>query len=163
MKTVDESKILWTYDPSRNQPCPSSIPFSFTLPSNFQNGDRTYPIPPSYDAAFPGVPGLYVTCSYTVTITVVKARQRLSGLWTKSKRSVFFSMFFNSHNSDIHSSIPIRINYHPRTRPHRPIISLPGFFGSVKTSPEEWHQCMSLMKIRPGAHIQPISCHVGSL
>lgn len=58
------------------------------------------------------------------------------------------------------SSISIPFTYRPRTRSHRPIILNPCFFSSIKTSPEEWYQSVSCIKMRPISQLEPISCHV---
>ena len=56
--------------------------------------------------------------------------------------------------------IVIPFKYYPRTRAHRPILRLPTFFSSVKTSPEEWYQAVTCLKTKPNVKVDPIYCHV---
>lgn len=50
----------------------------------------------------------------------------------------------------------IPFNYVPRTRAHRPILPVPAFFSSIKTSPEEWYQATSTVKARDASSLTPL-------
>ncbi|KAL4064166.1 hypothetical protein V8B97DRAFT_1988871 [Scleroderma yunnanense] len=64
--------ILWIKDRVHDVPCPRSLPFSLVLPTTFSTGDKTYPLPPSYEAHLSGLPGFRAFVSYTLTVVVVK-------------------------------------------------------------------------------------------
>lgn len=57
-------------------------------------------------------------------------------------------------------SLSVPVNYFPRTRPTRPILSHPRLLPTIKSMPEEWIQTLSKMEVRPGSILQPIDCHV---
>lgn len=69
---------LYTLYDSGSDPsslCPASISFSLLFPHNFQHGDNTYALPPSYKVDLPGPPaGQYVECCYTLTVSTSRAR-----------------------------------------------------------------------------------------
>ena len=54
----------------------------------------------------------------------------------------------------------IPFKYHPRTRPHRPIVPSLCFFSAVKRTPEEWHQTIAPMRTPLNADLGPIFGHV---
>ncbi|KAJ8691214.1 hypothetical protein PTI98_010811 [Pleurotus ostreatus] len=143
-KLVNETYTLWSRkDATAEQPiCPYSVPFSLLIPSTYEEGDKTRPLPPSFDTAFPGVPGLFAKCIYTLVVTIVKIRHRKMTWLTKNK------------------TISIRLHYHPRTRPHRPNVSSPCLFSSLKVAPEEWQQATAQMQPRPSSSLTPIDCHL---
>ncbi|KAH7927814.1 hypothetical protein BV22DRAFT_1060343 [Leucogyrophana mollusca] len=129
-----DSYKMWQRDPS-GEPCPSTIPFALSFPPTFQDGRETRHLPPSYEGAYGGA-----TCSYTLTVAVSKQRKFLSFL----------------PSGDI---LTVPLQYIPRFRPHAPILPshLP-FMSTVKSSPEEWHQVMCLMKTVQSSKLAPIEC-----
>ncbi|KAJ7601203.1 hypothetical protein C8J56DRAFT_912429 [Mycena floridula] len=135
---LSDSYTLWRHD-ADSKACPSSLSFSATLPLEFKDGGKKYPLPPTYGASFLNVPGLFVSIGYTLSVLVVK--QRMRGYWIKTK------------------SITTRFNYQPNSRPHRPIIPLNSILRSLKSAPEEWHDESGEMKVRPGAGLEPLFCH----
>lgn len=57
VKTVDEQYELWScHSPnaSGSSTCPRTIPFSAVVPPTFKDGDREFPLPPSYEVNFTG-------------------------------------------------------------------------------------------------------------
>jgi hypothetical protein len=78
-----ESHPLWSSAES-SENCPNTIPFRFLFPSSMMDGDRAFPLPPSYSCMFPGVPGLSIRCFYSLTIVV--RMKRKFGPWNKKKR-----------------------------------------------------------------------------
>ncbi|KAF7332284.1 hypothetical protein MKEN_00109600 [Mycena kentingensis (nom. inval.)] len=56
----------------RNAVCPSSLPFSLTLPTSFVYNGRTYPLPPSHSIKLKGFPGFYATIDYSVSAIINK-------------------------------------------------------------------------------------------
>ncbi|KAF6755773.1 hypothetical protein DFP72DRAFT_989896 [Ephemerocybe angulata] len=141
-----ERHILWSKQnagPSNAPSCPSQLPFAFGLPSTFKDGDADRPLPPSYSVFCHGVPTLFLKTTYTIRIAVTRVvHQKLGGLWTKTK----------------HLLVPFQ--YVPRTRAHRPILPVPSFFSSIKTSPEEWFQAVSTIKPRATSSLTPVNCHL---
>ncbi|KAL0960782.1 hypothetical protein HGRIS_005803 [Hohenbuehelia grisea] len=138
---VNDSFTLWRSSTCQDS-CPSTIPFSIIIPSSYEDGDRSRPLPPSYDVAFPGVPGLFAKVVYNLVIILRKARHPKLSFLTKKQ------------------IITIRLNYYPRTRPHRPNLENPSLFSSLKIAPEEWQQASAKMKTRPQATIKSIDCHL---
>ncbi|TFK40753.1 hypothetical protein BDQ12DRAFT_601824 [Crucibulum laeve] len=138
---VKDTYTLWKDSNSLNA-CPSQLPFTIILPSTYQDGGESRPLPPTYEANFPGVPALFVRSSYRIHVTVRRIPNRKIGFWTKTKRVI----------------VPFK--YTPRTRSHRPIVPTPCFFSSVKTSPEEWYQAVATMKTRTSSQLSPINCHL---
>jgi len=92
-------KTLWTRDSPGA--CPTSLPFSLTLPSTFSDGKADYPLPPTYDAHLSGVPGFFANINYNV-----------SAVMNRSKVS-----FFGLTNTTV--STPLI--YRPRSRPALPL------------------------------------------
>ncbi|KAG2009995.1 hypothetical protein CC2G_012856 [Coprinopsis cinerea AmutBmut pab1-1] len=122
--------------------CPSQLPIRYSLPTTFLDGDTARSLPPSYTGFFQGIPTLFVKASYTIRVRVTRLVTSKLGFWTKTK----------------HIIQPIR--YHPRARPHRPIYPSPGFFSSIKTSPEEWFQASSSIKTRESSSLDPLPVHL---
>ncbi|KAK0441629.1 hypothetical protein EV421DRAFT_1711441 [Armillaria borealis] len=139
--TVDDTETLWKFDRTKSEACPSSLSFSRTLPSTFKDSDKSYPLPPSYQASFPGTPGIHVTSSYTLVLQVTSIRHPKFGFFAKTK------------------TLRIPIIYAPRTRPNRPTLSIPLFY-SVKSSPEEWTQSLMTMRTQSRATIEPIESNL---
>jgi len=92
-------KTLWSRDSPG--PCPTSLPFSLTLPNTFSDGKLEYPLPPTYEAHLSGVPGFYANINYNV-----------SAVLNRSKVS-----FFGLTNTTV--STPVV--YRPRSRPAVPL------------------------------------------
>lgn len=143
-----ETHVLWKRggttsagpSSSSSATCPSILPIRIPLPQTFQDDSIARPLPPSFTAEFPGVPGLCAKCTYSLTVILTKSR--LAKL--KSKTTL---------------SVPIR--YSPRTRPYLPIApELHPFFSTVKSTPGDWHQVTSTMHTRPGLPLRPIECHL---
>ncbi|KAF7339029.1 Kinase-like protein [Mycena venus] len=60
---------LWS-KADNNLFCPSSLPFSVTLPTRFQEGGRSCPLPPSHSAYLEGVPGFHAYIDYSASVHV---------------------------------------------------------------------------------------------
>ncbi|KAJ6629305.1 hypothetical protein B0H10DRAFT_2208720 [Mycena sp. CBHHK59/15] len=142
-KLVNDSYTLWLAHTSHTSACPSAVPFSVVLPTKFQDGDKIFPLPPTYEVPYIAVPGLYVKSSYTISVVVTRTRTRKFQFLTKS------------------STLTVPFNYCPRMRPWRPIQpSSSDFFSDVKLMPEEWRQVVAQMKPRPKSTAQPIDIHL---
>ncbi|KAJ7661045.1 hypothetical protein B0H17DRAFT_1337289 [Mycena rosella] len=138
---VDEHCTLWPSQNHGGSMCPSTVPFSTMLPAKFEDGKGSYPLPPSYQAAFIASGGYNVKVIYTLSIAVVRTR-KLNFMSTKNTTSVPF-------------------NYVPRTRPSRaiqPFVS--GFFADIKLMPEEWRQTTALVSPRPKSTLPPVHIHL---
>ncbi|KAK0504260.1 hypothetical protein EDD18DRAFT_1412473 [Armillaria luteobubalina] len=139
--TADDTQTLWRFDRTKNETCPSSLSFARTMPSTFKDSDKSYLLPPSYRASFPGGPGIHVTSSYTLVVQVTSIRHPKFGFFAKTK------------------TLRIPIIYAPRTRPNRPTLSIPLFY-SVKSSPEEWTQSLMTMRTKSKEKIDPIESNL---
>ncbi|KAF8895614.1 hypothetical protein BD779DRAFT_1668859 [Infundibulicybe gibba] len=139
--TVHYKYAVWTA--TKGEPlCPSQLSFSCPLPVSYDHAGSSRPLPPSYCAAFRGVPALIVKCAYRLEVCITRSRHRAIDFWKTTKRFV----------------VPFK--YHPRTRSHRPIIPTDGFFSSIKTLPEEWYQSSSTVKTQPSSELGPIEAHL---
>lgn len=157
------SQSLWSHSTSRGESCPGQLEFNVTLPMTFQHDGESAPLPPSYHVSYFSLPSLFVRASYQLHLVVTRTRHQKMGLFTKTKQYVLSAMCFEyGIDTFLPSSILVPFTYLPRTRPHRPIVPSPGFFSSVKTSPEEWYQAVSTLKTRPNATIDPVNAHVSS-
>ncbi|KAJ7101283.1 hypothetical protein B0H15DRAFT_815546 [Mycena belliarum] len=133
---VDEHRTLWSSENS-GAPCPGDVPFSSVLPTTFIHEDRTYPLPPSYNASLISIGGADVKVHYALSIVIFRKR-KLSFLSAKNTTSV-------------------RFNYAPRTRPARPIHPiLTDFLSDIKVAPEEWRQSTTLLAPRATASVAPV-------
>ncbi|KAF9013315.1 hypothetical protein BDQ17DRAFT_1231603 [Cyathus striatus] len=140
VKLIDDYYCLWSKREVQSI-CPSQIPFSVIIPETFTEGASSKPLPPSYHAAFAGVPTMFVKSTYRLHVMVTRTLHRKS--------------------SDTPDSIFVNFKYHPRTRSHRPLIPhSERFFSSVKSSPEEWYQSVTTMKCRPNSQLQPLFCNL---
>ncbi|KAF8823180.1 hypothetical protein HHX47_DHR10000253 [Lentinula edodes] len=140
VKTVDEQYELWscqTPNSSISSTCPRLIPFSTILPPTFKDGNHEYPLPPSYEVNFTGIPGLYAKCTYTIRAIV-----KTHGSFWDHKQTV---------------STPFI--YRPRKRPPQPTVASE-FFSSIKVSPEEWFQTTSVLQARPRTKLEPINVSI---
>ncbi|PPQ92850.1 hypothetical protein CVT25_004338 [Psilocybe cyanescens] len=146
IKLIEDTYTLWSQassTPRTERPtCPSQIAFSAILPTTFTADGKQIPLPPSYSVNHYAVPSLFVRCSYTLHLVITQTRYKKMDIWPKTKQ------------------IMVPFNYVPRTRAHRPIIPSPCFFSSVKTSPEEWYQAVTPLKMRPNVQLEPIYCHL---
>ncbi|KAG6856240.1 hypothetical protein H0H87_006173 [Tephrocybe sp. NHM501043] len=112
------------------------LAFSLLLPSNFEYEGSERALPPSYRDDRSTTNAFFIRALYTITVSVTRARHNLDFL-TRSEE------------------------YSPRTRAHRPILPNPGFFSTIKTSPEEWYQTFSTMQTRkPMPELGPIHFHL---
>ncbi|KAK0203548.1 hypothetical protein DFS33DRAFT_1261908 [Desarmillaria ectypa] len=135
---LDETRTLWPVDSANSTAYPSSVPFSLTIPSEFQKGDnKRYELPPSFTASFPE---LRVSIGYSLTVRAVENHYPLVRFLRGSP------------------SLRVVLNYRPRTRPAQPMLSNPAFLSSVKTSPEEWKQSLTTIKPKPNTAAAPIYC-----
>ncbi|KAF9533074.1 hypothetical protein CPB83DRAFT_845774 [Crepidotus variabilis] len=141
LKIFKDRYTLWSRSPLAHDIFPSSLPFAFILPTTFKHGDEETPLPASYHAHFIDAPTLLATSIYQVQFIVTRSRHQKLEMWHKHK----------------HITIPFR--YYPRTRAPRPILPMPCFFSSIKTSPEEWYQAETSLKMRADSKIDPIHCH----
>ncbi|CAL1712387.1 unnamed protein product [Somion occarium] len=136
-----ESITLWSK--SEHPYCslsPAILPFDIPFPNTYREGKETRPLPPTFTAESPSVPGVSIRCEYTLTVTVTKPRL---GGFKKHKRMI------------------VPINYHPRSRPYLPIgCGLHPFLSTVKCAPGDWHQVSSTIKPRSGATIGSIEAHL---
>ncbi len=81
---LDETRTLWSVDSANPTACPSSVPFSLTIPSEFQRGnDERYELPPSFTASFPE---LAMSIGYSLTVRVVENHYPLIGFLRGSPR-----------------------------------------------------------------------------
>ncbi|KAJ7645204.1 hypothetical protein DFH06DRAFT_1051471 [Mycena polygramma] len=87
--------------------CPSSLPFSVTLPTEFLADGRSYPLPPSYSTKLEGLPGFCASINYSVGTIVSK------------RHSIRKKLGINLGDTIV--STPF--NYYPRTRPAVPLPS----------------------------------------
>ncbi|KAJ7673533.1 hypothetical protein B0H17DRAFT_1183202 [Mycena rosella] len=102
---------------------------------------RIYPLPPSYNAKFPGFPALFAKCTYSLTISITKERRL--GFLSKTK------------------IIRVPVEYHPRASPPRGVSPTPLYFlSAVKMMPEEWHQSSFAMNTRCSSNLAPIQCQM---
>ena len=74
----DPPKTLWTRESAGA--CPTSLSFSFTLPSTFSDKKAEYPLPPTFEAHLSGVPGFYANISYTVSAVLKQSKVSFFGL-----------------------------------------------------------------------------------
>ena len=141
------------------------MPFSVTLPSTFQDGDNSHPLPPSYHYVKkegPSSEKSELLVKYQLHFIVSRVRhQKLQDIWLKKQQYVYLPASVSLSIINFLLSIIIPFKYVPRTCAMRPIVATPCFFSSVKTSPEEWHQAITCLEMRrSNVDIGPIFCHV---
>ncbi|GLB38618.1 hypothetical protein LshimejAT787_0504830 [Lyophyllum shimeji] len=137
---LSRGSTLWRKGTSEE--FPNLIPFSCVLPPTFRYNDSETYLPPTYRASHPGFPAFFIRINYSISIYVTRARHRNMEFLTRV------------------DEVKIPFNYYPRTRAHRPILTSPGFFSTVKTSPEEWYQAFTEMKTRSSVEVGPIYFHL---
>ncbi|KAG1825009.1 hypothetical protein EV424DRAFT_1471870 [Suillus variegatus] len=110
------------------------------------------------------------------TITTLVASDSYS-LWSSSSTepcpmTLPFTIFFPSTFMDRFSRprrflssfrssdcLVVPVCYHPRSRPHTPMLpSDVPFMTTVKSSPEEWHQVLSTMNATQSSRLTPVQC-----
>ncbi|KAK0469272.1 uncharacterized protein EV420DRAFT_1258801 [Desarmillaria tabescens] len=141
VSTASRSITLWDCDRTENATCPTSLPFSLSLPLIFEDGGLSYPLPPSFHYYCSGIPGLLITSVYTFVVSVACARRPRLLLRDKVE------------------TLRILFTYLPRTRPERPTLSIPLFSG-IKSSPEEWTQTLVTVKTKANARVCPVQCNL---
>jgi hypothetical protein len=133
LEIVNEKVSLWSSFEQQRQGIkpPSSIPFSLPIPTTFTDitGQPGRPLPPSHDISFTCEQGFMSKAKYTLTVGLTKKRK-------------FPASMKSTH------TLKVKISYLPRRRPNLPMLSNPSFLGTVKTSPEEWHQTTAEMTLR---------------
>jgi len=142
-----DTVLLWIKD-DNNPVCPSSLPFSLTLPTSFQYEGRTYPLPPSHSIKLKGLPGFYASIDYSVSAIINKPHSVPNIVpLVKSKK-----LGINIGNTTV--STPFI--YYPRTRPAVPLPSpLVRAEGGFIERPE-WKMYPSLLKANLKANAQDI-------
>ncbi|KAF7367882.1 hypothetical protein MSAN_00852900 [Mycena sanguinolenta] len=131
---VHDSYTLWSsHKPSTStSTCPSAVPFSVSLPTDFRDSDGLpHRLPPTYEVPCAAAPGMFFKTSYILSVTITR---------TVSKRLRFLSTS---------KTIPIRFIYAPRTHPWRPIQHSSDFLLDVKRMPEEFRQSVTPLLPRP--------------
>ncbi|KAG8214538.1 hypothetical protein J3R82DRAFT_9599 [Butyriboletus roseoflavus] len=107
-RLFSKKSMLWIKDRIQDALCPSSLRFSFSLPTTYSDRDKTYFLPPSFEAHLSGLPGFRAHVSYSVNAVVVKPNDVPNMV-----KSTFF------RKDDWTVSTPIL--YLPRTRPSAPM------------------------------------------
>jgi len=132
---LSETYVLWSA--SHAQRCPRIISFGVIFPLTFDDGGQARFLPPTFESSEPGP---HAACSYSLAIELSRPRQFLSFL--KGNEAV---------------KVPLM--YHPRSRPHLPMLPshLP-FMSTVKSSPEEWHEVMCTIPMTRGSGLAPAEC-----
>jgi len=100
--------ILWSKDRDRTNSCPTSLPFKLTLPTTYSDGNRTYPLPPSYEKHLSGVPGFRANIDYVVQVTI------------NSKTNVVPNLMKSALFGTANHIVSTPLVYYPRTRPAIP-------------------------------------------
>ncbi|TFK52174.1 hypothetical protein OE88DRAFT_1368232 [Heliocybe sulcata] len=135
-----EKRTLWTKDESSQGSCPSSLPFSLTLPTTFSDGKGSYPLPPTYEVHLSGLPGFQATTDYSVSATVYRSgKSSLFGLGNTAP-----SLPFGLGNTTV--STPFM--YLPRTRPAVPLPSPPVPTPQGFQATSEWKLFQGTMQSR---------------
>nr|GAT51816.1 predicted protein [Mycena chlorophos] len=146
-KLIDSTCSLWSsHSPSPStSTCPGAIPFSFPLPSKFQDENLVaHPLPPSYEVPFSEMPGMFLRTTYWLTITVTRTR-------SKSRKLQFLTKT---------NTITIPFDYSPRSRPWRSMQPSFELLNDVKTMPEEFRQVSWEVQPRPKATARPLELHL---
>ncbi|KDQ25451.1 hypothetical protein PLEOSDRAFT_1113446 [Pleurotus ostreatus PC15] len=106
-----DSQQLWFKSDGGGQ-CPTTLPFSLTLPTHFEYEGKTYPLPPTYDVKLSGLPGFTATIDYSISVLVDKPHV------VPSLVPLVKSHIFGSTN---HSNVAVSTSfvYHPRSRPSK--------------------------------------------
>lgn len=94
--------LLWSKDRDA-APCPTSLPFSLSLPATFNDGRDDYPLPPTHEVHLTGLPGFRATVEYHVSASMGR------GLVKKAAATLFPKQ--QDH------SVSTSFVYYPRSRP----------------------------------------------
>ncbi|KAI0084727.1 hypothetical protein BDY19DRAFT_517629 [Irpex rosettiformis] len=141
-----ENHDLWTRTPrAQGNETSSTIHSRFHVPFPVKFVDKAYAhplvVPPTFDVKFSGESSFSARNEYTLFVIVTVER-----LAARTK-----------HDS---ITLPILLNYRPRSRPYRPIAApLLPFFETLKTAPEEWFQVSSSVPPKDAAR-EPMDCHL---
>ncbi|KAJ7072203.1 hypothetical protein C8F01DRAFT_972378 [Mycena amicta] len=141
-RVVDERRTL--FDAAKSK-CPSIVGFSIAIPTYYEDQERVYRTPPSYETICLGSPLIVVKLNYRVSIKITRCNTRRLSLRKISTKTYATPILFR-----------------PRTRPARPMIPDPSFLASLKVSPAEWHQTEITIPTRRQETIEPlkpITCH----
>ncbi|KAF8907759.1 hypothetical protein CPB85DRAFT_1223206 [Mucidula mucida] len=135
IRLVDQSVTLWT---SSWGPLAEHLPFEFNfiLPATFTDRDEGQLLPPTFAFSAAGLPAIVVRVVYAIVVDVSYTRGTLA--------------FFPTS-----TIIRIPFNYRPCTQPNRPMLAIP-LFSSIKSSPEEWTQTLTVLKTKPNVNLEPI-------
>ncbi|KAJ7163628.1 hypothetical protein C8R43DRAFT_990441 [Mycena crocata] len=139
-KIVDERRALW--DHSKSGRCPSVVGFAVGFPAVYEDQNKHWRLPPSYETICLGSPLLVVKCAYRLSITITKTRNRRLAFWKSTSKTYTTHLFFR-----------------PRNRPARPILEDPSFFSTLKAAPSEWLQTVITIPPRQRATVEPITCN----
>ena len=154
---INSSHTLWSHLTS--QECLPQIPFSIRLPSTFQDGDNSSALPPSFHVQPVGALVVNVQSVYQLHFIVTRIRHHKLDILPKEQWYVY-QLTSVGRPFKIYRSITIPFKYVPRARPPRPIVQVPSFLSPLRSSPEEWHQATTSLKMRPGFDVDPITCRV---
>ncbi|KAF7352555.1 hypothetical protein MVEN_01220800 [Mycena venus] len=142
-----DTVLLWIKD-GNNPVCPSILPFSLSLPTNFEYNGRNYPLPPSHSIKLKGLPGFYATIDYSVSAVINKPHSvpNLVPLVKSKKLGINIGS----------TTVSTPFIYYPRTRP---AVAIPAplrrFEGGFIESPE-WRVYKSVLRANAKAGAQDI-------
>ncbi|KAJ2924813.1 hypothetical protein H1R20_g12297, partial [Candolleomyces eurysporus] len=133
---VNASSSLWKKTSSEDS-CPEQVEFAFSLPASYQDGDNTYPLPPSFQEFDLGGPFLSIRSFYRIRVTVTKAPKNR---FSFAKTEHFFLPF----------------DYLPRSRSSDPTTTLPGCVANIKELPNEWYQVTCAVPVEGRPQLEPV-------
>ncbi|KIY71865.1 hypothetical protein CYLTODRAFT_418412 [Cylindrobasidium torrendii FP15055 ss-10] len=143
---VDAAISLWPIqNGTLHEACPSALPFSIDLPSNFQDPDdkTSKPLAPSIDVRLNGLEALV---DYALLVRI------------QEKKGHSAYRIFNRDSQQV-GIIRIPLIYRPAYRPSEPVLEHPAFLESVKVVPESWKQSITYVKTKTASvYADPISC-----
>ncbi|KAJ2917547.1 hypothetical protein MD484_g2889, partial [Candolleomyces efflorescens] len=138
---VNASSTLWkkSSSPPGSQAdwCPEQVEFAFTLPESYESGDKTYPLPPSFQEYDLGGSFLSIRSSYRIRVSVTKPPKNR------------FSFEKTEH-------LFLSFDYLPRSRSSDPTTTLPGCVANIKQLPNEWWQVTSAVPVEGQPHLEPV-------
>ncbi|KAJ7352097.1 hypothetical protein DFH08DRAFT_857940 [Mycena albidolilacea] len=136
-----DTVVLWTKD-ADGTACPSALPFSLALPTEFEHEGRSYPLPPSHSIKLEGLPGFSATIDYSVSAIINKPHS------------------INSKKLGIHirsTIVSTPFIYCPRTRPPHPIPPpLQSSETGIFDERPEWKTYQSIAKVNATNGMQDI-------
>lgn len=80
VSVLDRSHTLWKKADGQqtSQPiCPGTLLFEDVLPFTFENGGKTYDLPPTYKIELPGTMHFYADCKYSIVVRTTRSRESL--------------------------------------------------------------------------------------